>query len=388
MKKILFLLLLSLSVLTARSQSIESRFSYIESLPTAAYVREYNLSIGDTTGTFALRNANDYPFERKEFEWAIRNATLYSDEIQKYDDYFSYDNLRDGLNSFYSFAYQSAMVINLQALPMEHSDGENSAMEDYKGLRQNRLMQNPKFRKFAVGLAKRLIKEMVEFYPKDYKQSLLSQIDYAIEFMKDIPNHNYHVEQETNDYGYSWLEMYDGEEVAYQASQGLEGIILRRILLNEIPIKEMMDITQDIRKAVSEADNSDNPDVMMNLRLNEDFCYCVGCQEPYFVSYIPHEELVNDVKKLVYTKYEPFMLDMSDKMKGWGCNYDIFITAIDKYKETTYYHDQEGQIQYENYDMTLYRLLSPRYGFGHCFVENNITVLEMDGRFRIHRKLY
>ncbi len=385
MKQTLFLSVFMLNVLTVSGQSIESRISYVEDLPTAYHNQAYTLAVGKTTSTEAMRNANKYPYEKKEFEWAVRYATLYADELQQYDQEYTYDYIRDAIDNFTRYGYTSTLPVNLQILPKDYS--EIRSISDYKKLGHCKLLQNETFRKFAIGVAKRMLKEFVGFYPRDYKKYLLKQIDYAIDFMNDIHNHQYNVKWMDGDYGYGWIELYDGDEVSYTSS-GIEGIILRRMLLNDIPLNELMSIAKDIREAVSETDNSANPDVMMRISLNDDLVYCIGCEDPYFISNIPHEEYISDSKRKVYSKYQPFELDFASRMNGWGCSYEIEITAVEHYNETTYFHNAEGELISQKNDLYLYAFTPPQYGFGHCFVENNVTRLEIDGMFRIHRKLY
>jgi len=387
MKKIFSLWLMLLSMTVAFGQSIESRISHIDELPTASYVREYTLAVGSETGTNALLNDNQYQYDRKEFEWSVKYAALYSGEGQKADESLTYDYMRDALNNYCSYAYNVPVLYCLQSLPRDYSEIES--IEDYKRLSHNKLLQNKTVRKFGVKLAKMILKEMVEFYPKDFKKFTIQQIEYALAFMEDIPKHDYKVKWETNEYGYGWLEMYDGEEVDYAASQNLEGIILRRMLLNDIPLSELKSIAEELLSAVKEADNSECPDVRLIIRLNEDLAYCIGCEQPYFISYYPQEQYVDGKGlKAMYTKYEPFNLQVAERIKGWGCDNDIYITAVEHYNEPSYIHDEEGKMVTRNNDLYLYDFHKPTYGFGHCFVENNISKMEIDGFLRIHRKLY
>ena len=388
MKRFFIVSLLSLSIFSAQAQSIESRISYIDQLPTATFVRAYSLSAGGVeTGTNVLCDDNKYQFDRTEFELAVKYAALNWEEGNKIDPQCTYVNMRDALDAFTSYSYRVALLNNLQSMPRDYDEFEG--VSGYRNLWHNRLFQNKTFRKFGMRIAKQLIKELVEFYPKDFQRFLSQQIQYAIDFMNDIPNHRYHVEWEINEYGYGGLEMYDGEESSYVAAQNIEGIILRRMLLNEIPLEELKSFANEMLAVVREADTQNNPDIALIIRLNEDLAYCVGCEEPYFVSYFPQEQYVDGKGlSIVYSKLEPFELSLDDRMNGWGCNYDIFITAIEHYNEPTYIHDEEGKIITHNNDLYLYDFHRPTYGFGHCFVESNISKIEIDGFLRIHNKLY
>lgn len=372
---------------STENNSIESRLSYMEKLPTAASVRAYTLEEGLETGTDVLVNDNPYTYDWKEFEWAVKYAAIYADEGKALDSELDYQRIRDGLDNYCKYAYNVPIVYCLQALPRDYSGA--TSVREYKGLWHNRWLQNKAIRKFGVKIAKKVLKEMVEFYPKDFKKYTIEQIEYVLAFMDDIPNHRYNVKVEHNEYGYSWLEMYDGEEVDYEASQGLEGMVLRRLLLNEITIDEMKSIAKELLEVVKEADNSSCPDVRLIIRLNDDLAYCVGCEQPYFISYYPQEQYIEGKgTKTVYAKYEPFDLQVNDRIKGWGCDNNILINAIEHYKETSYIHDEDGKLVTLNRTLYLYDFHKPSYGFGHCFVENNISKIEIDGLLRIHRKLY
>ena len=388
MKKIFFLMLVLTGVTFAFGQSIESRISHIDALPTATFVREYSLSAGGVeTGTNVLYNDNKYMYDRTEFELAVKYAALNWQEGNKIDQQCTYINMRDALDAFTSYAYRAPLLYSLQSIPRDYDEIES--VSGYKNLWHSKLLQNKTFRKFGMRVAKQVIKELVEFYPKDFQRFLSQQILYAIDFMSDIPNHRYHVEWETNEYGYGWIEMYDGDEPSYAASQNIEGIILRRILLNDIPLEEMKSFANEMLAVVREADTQNNPDVALIIRLNDDLAYCVGCEVPYFVSYFPQEQYIDGKGlSIVYSKLEPFELSFNDRMKGWGCDYDIFITAIEHYNEPTYIHDEEGKIITRNNDLYLYDFHKPTYGFGHCFIESNISKIEIDGFLRIHNKLY
>lgn len=386
MKKAFISAVFVLICLAANCQSIESQISYVEQIPTSMYLYEYVLGVDKTTDIDALKQSHNYPFEKKEFEWAVRYATLYADECQQYDSNMDYEYVRDALDNFCRYGYTSPLSINVEVLPRDYS--EIGGVEDYMNLRHNRLLQNKTFRQFAMGVAKKLIKEIVSYYPKDYKLFLSKQMQYALDFIDEIPNHNYHVGWEENEYGYGWLELYDGEEVSSQ-TYGIEGIILRRILLNKIPIEEVRSMVTEIKSVVDNVDNSENPEIMAIYKLNDDLGICFGCNEPYFMSYIPHDEFNDkEERKVMYSKYEPFHLDFAERLKGWGCNYNILIRGIEHYKEDFQYHNEEGNLVNQQFDMYVYDFLPPQYGFGHCFVENNVSKLEIDGRFRIHHKLY
>ena len=384
--KNLFLLPALLTVaITAAAQTVESRISAMEQLPTADYTYSYTLAIGDTTGTTALANTHDYPYLRKEFEWAVKYATLYSDEGYLITEDCTYDAMRDALDNFASYAYNASPLLCLQALP--RGWGETLTIESCRQLSHNRLMQNKTFRKFAFKVAKSFVKEMIQFYPKDYKDKLLMYLNSAITFMQTIPDHRYHIEKIEDGDGYSWIELRDGMESTNP--YGMEGIILRRLLINEIPLEELQAMAKELKEFVEAVDVSANHDAMFCYRLNDDIAYVIGCEEPYFISYIAHTETdENNKPHTVYSKYSPFELDQQAKLEGWGCNYNIFITAHNRFQETVYLNDKDGNSVPQTNNVHIYKFLPPTYGLGHCFIENNIYELQIDGMLRIHRKLY
>lgn len=387
MKKCFFFIISMLLCSLLEAKTIEQCITNIASIPTADRTYSYTLSIGDTTGVSALQGTHEYPYRQKEFEWAVRYATLNEDEARQIDEGLTYDLLRDAIESYCSFNYQTATLFNLQGIYLYDNNDEDSYnnLDNYHQQYHNRLLENKTFRKFAFKLAKQLVKQMVEFYPKDYKDDLLMQINYVIDVLDNISNHNYRIVKESNEYHYSWYSLYEDGKENFEKPYTIEGFIIRRLLMNNIPLDEMKQMAKEMQEVVQKADNSKNADVMFCYRLNDDIALLVGCVNPYFVSYIPHEEISDKGKpETVYTQYDPFVLYVGDKMNGLWCDMDIFITTTEQHQHVFFLNNEQA----DTYNLNIYKFLAPRYGFGNCFIENNVREIKLDGMFRIYHKRY
>lgn len=143
-------------------------------------------------------------------------------------------NLRDELNAFFKWGYCSPWVSGL-----------------YRHLRGT-VRINSAVRRVVANIILRAITDLCNFYPKDYKQSLLDLFASIRRTLVDMPNHEYQVTPEgLQDDGEIYYFIVDNKD-EYDPYT-FEAAVMRRVLIDKIPREEILGYLDEAIAAAQKA---------------------------------------------------------------------------------------------------------------------------------------
>lgn len=156
----------------------------------------------------------------------------------------------------------------------EHLKGLSYELDGY--LRE--LLKMKKVREYAVPVITRILEEFCAFYPKDFKTNVVTSLEDILTFMEAMPKHSYKlVEGENNR-----LDLYVDGVKNERIPGTINGFILRRILMDNVPEEEIKGYVVSMLKTLKKAKNNGNPDILCKININDEIYYYLTSTGSYF----------------------------------------------------------------------------------------------------------
>lgn len=313
-KIIVFLLLLS---------------SFASAQMTAKYIYEVQLSTTDSIDTNNWLNG--YPFKELDTRLINKYKGIICKEIRSYvtQAEVSDNDIADVLNYNLSSAYYLRI------------DGILYHTYKYYNLFHSKI-QNKNFRDFLFNKACDILCELIALYPVDFQYKIETEIESALDFLGDMPNHHYEIKEDVR-YSSQPLTIFVDGEANDAIAFTINGFLLRRMLMDNISYDEIVQRLQIVLQKVSEIDNSDNADYAVAYLINNEIIYYISCLANYFAT-LENDEYFMPYKDEYYRLYVPNVVKCR---QNFGQNFYIISnrlwtdseythTVVDKYMNIIY----------------------------------------------------
>lgn len=142
------------------------------------------------------------------------------------------------------------------------------------------MLKIKKVRDYAAELVTDILVDLCKIYPQDFKQRYIKDFTELLSFIKTIPDHKYKIVKESN-YGYDLILYIDGEKNK-ALSMDMRGFILRRYLLDEIPLSDLERYIKQALIAIQATDVSSNPNIMYKANINSNSYYSISSTGNYY----------------------------------------------------------------------------------------------------------
>ena len=252
----LFGLLLSASIVSAQQYSYSVQLNSTDSIDTQKWL-------------------NLKPTENKEKELAQRYAGLISPALRQY---VSTTELPEQ-------DLQNIMQWNIQDQYKDVCQYACFGWNAYKFSKVFHSKVNIKaFRDVLFDKACDVLCELIAFYPKDYKTKLVHAFTEAQKTLNDIPNHRYEIKDSNPNDQWEDLVIFKDGVMNRDLGYGINGFLLRRIYMDNIPVGEIKEKLSILLNKVKTTDTSKNPAYLIRYTINNEVAYCITAESNYFVS--------------------------------------------------------------------------------------------------------
>lgn len=157
---------------------------------------------------------------------------------------------------------------------------------DFKDM-LHKIIRNKTVRAVGVGILSDIFVDLCKLYPKDYQRDLLQRLQSMLDFLNQIPYHEYGLRY-TDDEGLVYF-IVDGDW-DYDLPLSWNGFLLRRILIDDIPVDELREYINRLMDRIENLDISDNDEVIRTVSINDDMYYCESATGNYY--YFPSSSKV------------------------------------------------------------------------------------------------
>ena len=206
-----------------------------------------------------------------------------------------------------------------------------------------------KVREYLFSVGSRVLSEFVAYYPKDFKQTLITSLENIQQFMEAMPHHSYKVMEGR----YARYDLYVDGKLNEEIPGTINGFILRRILIDEVPADEIKGYVTSLIKTLKGVKNGRNPDILCKVTINNEIVYCLTSAGAYFQpkkggdKVIPSKHpcfwwefaqcvtAIQD-KKTNYYRIRNGMYDVGGKWSPFTYDYDITELLMDSNCELIY----------------------------------------------------
>lgn len=250
----------------------------------------YNVQLTSMDSIDTQKWIRENPIRNKENEIAQKYANLISSALQQYvpvaevAEQDLLDIMQWNINGIYKDDYGC----------LRHNGKSNSLFHSNIG--------NKSFRDFLFKMACDILCELVSYLPKDYKIHLLRAFNNALKMLNDIPNHRYEIKEDLSS---EWkpLVIFKDGRADYSLGYGINGFLLRRIYMDNIPYNEIKEKTTTLINKLKAVDNARNANVLCCYIINNEMMYCIASESNYFMSatsrkkYIPYTD---EIEKAYY----------------------------------------------------------------------------------------
>ena len=124
-----------------------------------------------------------------------------------------------------------------------------------------------------------MVVDYCSYFPKDFKTKVVTELKSVQKTIKTCKKHLYSCVEDK----YGTHLSVDGrinDDIAFT----LEGMIARRICMDNIPISELEEFVLSLLKRLDKVNTDSNPDVLYKVTINNELSYCLGIEGPYFIS--------------------------------------------------------------------------------------------------------
>lgn len=141
-----------------------------------------------------------------------------------------------------------------------------------------KMVRIKKVREYLFSVGSRVLSEFVTYYPKDFKQTLITSLEDIQQFMEAMPHHSYKVMEGR----YTRYDLYVDGKLNEEIPGTINGFILRRILIDEVPADEIKGYVTSLIKTLKGVKNGRNPDILCKVTINNEIIYCLTSSGAYF----------------------------------------------------------------------------------------------------------
>lgn len=317
MKHRLFLLSLSLFVmvqaysqLTLQPGSSTSSVSANLSAPSALFFKSFQLRDGEAICVTPQYPSDEYCGEEKSIANKYYNQLISSGVLKAFDIHKHEKELRQYM--------EEAQLYNNN--PLYEYSYMFSRDTYYHSLAQVKAVRG-----FGCRVISDMLVDYCEYFPKDFKTKIVSELTDVLMTIKKCKKHRYEcVEDKWGDLCLS-VDGKINNSIAYS----LEGFIARRICMDNIPVSEMELFVSSLLKKLKSVNTESNPDILYKVTINNELSYCLGIEGPFFISEKNRKKTIpfNDRRYLqYYNSYgqKVFFSNGSDGRFYRICNQDCY----------------------------------------------------------------
>lgn len=120
--------------------------------------------------------------------------------------------------------------------------------------------------------------DLIAYYPQDYKTHLVKAFTEALNMLNDIPNHSYGIRDSDPMDEWEDLIFFKDGKPDRDLGYGINGFLLRRIYLDNIPYSEIKEKTITLLNKLKAVDNSQNATFLSRYIINNELAYCIGAE--------------------------------------------------------------------------------------------------------------
>lgn len=254
----------------------------------------YSVQLSSTDSIYTQEWLNEKPTQSKENELAQKYATIISPTLRQYV-------------SATELPEKDLLQMMNWNITDQYSDVCRYACFGWDRYKYYSLFHskigNKSFRDFLFNKACDLICELVAYYPKDYKRKLIQAFSDAERMLIDIPNHNYEIKDNNPNDNWENLVIFKDGVMDDALGYGINGFLLRRIYMDNIPVSEIKEKTTILLNKLKAIDVSKNPTYMSRYSINNEIAYCIGAEGNYFLSLSTGKKITpyqNEYEKVYY----------------------------------------------------------------------------------------
>lgn len=121
--------------------------------------------------------------------------------------------------------------------------------------------------------------------------------------LNDVPNHKYEIKDSDPNDDWNDLVIFKDGIMNRDLGYGINGFLLRRIYMDNIPLNEIKEKTTSLLNKLKATDNSKNPAYLTRYTINKEIAYCITAEGNYFISLETGKKLVpyqDEYEKLYY----------------------------------------------------------------------------------------
>jgi len=251
------------SQLTPNSSSLSLQSSAV----SARFLNSVRLSDGDSVCVTIQYPSEEYCAREKKICNKYENqilaaAALRSFEIEKHGDelrrLLEYGVV--GLYNGYPFQYRMYSLF----------------MNSYfRGL-----VKTKSARDYGYKVMTEMAVELCEYFPKDFKVKLVSELTELQNTIKKCKNHRYACIKDNNGFLRLSVDGTINDDIAFT----MEGLVARRICMDNIPASELDSFVTSLLNKLKQVKNENSPDVLYMMTINNELNYCLGIDGPFFIS--------------------------------------------------------------------------------------------------------
>ena len=254
----------------------------------------YSVQLNSTDSIDTQKWLNAKPTENKENELAQKYANLISPILRQY---VSTTELPEQ-------DLQNIMQWNIQD---QYKDVYKHACFGWNAYKYSNVFHSKvstkAFRDFLFSKACDVLCELIAYYPKDYKTKLIQAFTDAQKMLNDAPNHKYEIKDSNPNDSWEDLVIFKDGVMNRDLGYGINGFLLRRIYLDNIPLSEIKEKTTTLLTKLKATDNSKNPAYLTRYTINNEIAYCITAESNYFISIATGKRIIpyqNEYEKALY----------------------------------------------------------------------------------------
>lgn len=142
----------------------------------------------------------------------------------------------------------------------------------------HKILKIKKVREYAANLITNVLVDFCKLYPQDFREYYIEYLSGMLEFIHEIPEHKYRIKSDKYGYSKLYIDGREDDEVAID----IRGFILRRYIVDEIPLCELEMYINKALLAIKTVDVSSNPRFMYVVNINNHFNYIISAEGSYF----------------------------------------------------------------------------------------------------------
>ena len=283
-----FLLVMLLVFMVAPGYSQLSSQLTPQSTPMSArFFNSIRLSEGDSICVSIQYPNEEYCARERKICTNFKNQVLSASALRTYE----IDKHEDDLNRILEYS-----VIGLyDGYPFQYRMYYLFSNSYFRGL-----IKTKAAREYGYKAVTDLAVELCNYFPKDFKVKLVSELTELQNAIKQCKKHRYEGIKDNDGILHLYVDGRQKDDLAYT----MEGMVARRICMDNIPAAELDVFVTSLLNKLKQVKTENAPDVLYMMTINNELSYCRGIEGPFFI-------FENNKKKTLPFENKDYMLTSS-----------------------------------------------------------------------------